>query len=108
MTAHPPAQYNIFGGVEPARVERPAHRRREARPAGYAARPGTGPQGETCKSCGHCRARCLSKTYHKCGLMVAAWTHGRATDVLLRSPACSKWIPGEPHRSTIHIGGCND
>lgn len=58
---------------------------------GYADAPGTGPAGETCGTCKHKARRVYSKTYHKCRLMQAIWTHGAATDIRVRSPACSKW-----------------
>lgn len=58
---------------------------------GYAAEPGTGPSGETCKTCRHLVANRLSKTYWKCGLLRAFWTGGAKTDVLLKSPACQHW-----------------
>lgn len=59
--------------------------------SGYAAMPGTGPAGETCKSCRHRVARQYAKAYWKCRLMAAAWTHGRSTDIRLKSPACRRW-----------------
>ncbi len=62
-------------------------------PKGYAGIPGTGPAGESCGSCAHLRCRRLAKNYHKCFLRQAHWTGGRGTDVLVRSPACSKWTP---------------
>ncbi len=60
-------------------------------PRGYAAPPGTGPGGETCKTCEYLYRNQLAKTYLKCGLMHGAWTGGRKTDVLAGSPACEKW-----------------
>ena len=60
---------------------------------GYAAQPGTGPEGETCKTCQH-KVTCgnySGKHYIKCKLREAAWTNGEGTDILARSPACSKW-----------------
>lgn len=66
-------------------------RRKDPAPAGYAATPGTGPDGETCKSCRHYVRRQFAKTYLKCGLMAHAWTGGRKTDVLAASPACVRW-----------------
>jgi hypothetical protein len=62
-------------------------------PSGYAASPGTGPEGETCGSCKHLFRNQLAKTYLKCSLMRACWTGGRKTDVLSRSPACKFWEP---------------
>jgi len=58
----------------------------------YAAEPGTGPDGETCRTCKHkYRARWATKHILKCALMESAWTHGKATDIKAASPACSKW-----------------
>lgn len=58
---------------------------------GYAARPGSGPAGETCGSCRHLVRKRMSRAYLKCELMRAVWTGGHGTDVLARSPACAKW-----------------
>lgn len=58
---------------------------------GYAAPPGTGPEGETCKSCRHLSRKEMGKTYLKCGLMKMAWTGGSGTDVLAKAPACRLW-----------------
>ncbi len=58
---------------------------------GYAARPGSGPEGETCKSCQH-RVRHESgggKVFQKCGLI--KWTFGAATDIRAGAAACSRW-----------------
>jgi hypothetical protein len=55
---------------------------------GYIMPPGTGPAGETCGSCRHI-AR--SRRFRKCGLARMKWTHGFKTDILARSPACSRW-----------------
>lgn len=58
---------------------------------GYAMIPGSGPAGETCKTCEHLTRKVMSGTFLKCGLMVARWTGGFGTDVLARSPACKLW-----------------
>ena len=58
---------------------------------GYAAPPGTGPEGETCGSCRHLAYVWHAKKYFKCGLMRAHWTGGAGTDVLKRAPACRNW-----------------
>lgn len=55
---------------------------------GYAAKPGTGPKGETCGSCKHIRR---GRRYRKCELTRACWTHSQRTDILARAPACAKW-----------------
>lgn len=60
-------------------------------PRGYAAPPGTGPAGETCKTCVHHVGIQMSRTYHKCALTKACWTGGAGTDIRVRSPACKKW-----------------
>lgn len=57
--------------------------------SGYAALPGTGPTGETCKTCGNHRARQFAKVYHKCTLTE---TGGATTDIRVSSPACAKWV----------------
>ena len=56
---------------------------------GYAAPPGSGPDGETCGSCKHHVVRQFAKNYHKCGL--TNYTGGAATDIRVRSPACKMW-----------------
>lgn len=65
---------------------------------GYAGIPGTGPEGETCKTCKHKRSMSNTGTKHwiKCQLRRATWTGGEGTDILARSPACSKWEGIEP------------
>ena len=57
----------------------------------YAALPGTGPNGETCRSCAHYCRIYRAKTYLKCGLMQNAWTGGPGSDIKAASPACAKW-----------------
>jgi len=61
--------------------------------SGYAAAPGSGPQGETCKSCAHYTHNDwrTARAFRKCALMRAVWTHGPGTDILASSPACSQW-----------------
>lgn len=58
---------------------------------GYSAPPGTGPSGETCKTCKHLYRNRMAKTYLKCELMRSAWTGGAGTDVLASAPACRNW-----------------
>jgi hypothetical protein len=70
-------------------------KRKDPRPSGYARPPGTGPKGETCKTCAHLYRNHLAKTYLKCELNRAAWTGGRKTDVLASAPACEKWSAPE-------------
>lgn len=66
-----------------------AKARREKK-QGYASPPGSGPAGETCRSCAHyCRVQGGVKTYPKCGLV--KWSHGPGTDIKARAPACAQW-----------------
>lgn len=61
-------------------------------PRGYADHPGTGPEGETCKSCKHSyHGGTGHKSFPKCALTRRCHTSGRRTDILMRAAACSKW-----------------
>jgi hypothetical protein len=60
-------------------------------PKGYAAPPGTGPAGETCKTCQHLVYNQMAKSYPKCDLNRARWTGGRGSDILVKAPACRLW-----------------
>lgn len=62
---------------------------------GHAARPGSGPEGETCGTCRNLHRNRMAKTYLKCGLMRAHWTGGAGTDVRARDAACSQWTAKE-------------
>lgn len=59
-------------------------------PRGYAAPPGTGPAGETCATCEYAMRY---GRYAKCRHPWRQYknTHGKATDIRLGSPACSRW-----------------
>ena len=81
----------------------PAERRRlkgGPQAKGYAAQPGSGPAGETCRSCSHLVRKHLAKTYRKCGLMRLYWTGGKGTDVLASAPACRNWKSLSDSRTT--------
>lgn len=99
---HAPTQGDVFGGASRAR-----YYGRNEKPQGYAHLPGTGPVGETCGTCAHCRSRTFyggtkkQRRFYKCGLMVNAWTQGRASDICARSPACSSHTPGTPRETGI-------
>ncbi len=61
---------------------------------GHAMPPGTGPEGETCKTCVHLTMTGNGgKSFSKCGLMRSRWTSSYGTDILQKDPACSKWEP---------------
>jgi len=82
---------NLFGEVGTVPV-RKIGQRNPTQPKGYVAAPGTGPVGETCKSCAHyTRRHYHDYTHLKCGLMKAAWTNGPGSDIRAKSPACKKW-----------------
>lgn len=66
-------------------------KRREDR--AHAAKPGTGPAGETCRHCLHRVTVEYAKNYQKCGLMRAFWTGGGATDIRCKDPACRMFEP---------------
>lgn len=55
----------------------------------YAARPGTGPDGESCRTCRNLDCNVRSRRHYKCGLV--NWTNGRATDINIHTPACERW-----------------
>lgn len=64
---------------------------------GYAAPPGTGPEGMTCKQCEHKRSLGSgAKHFIKCELRRATWTSGEGTDILARTPACNKFKAKQP------------
>jgi hypothetical protein len=58
---------------------------------GYAARPGTGPAGESCRTCKHLYRHEMANTYFKCSLMRRIWTRGPGSDIRAKSPACARW-----------------
>ena len=83
------------GATPPVRGRGPQGGKHYTRPNGYAARPGSGPTGQTCGTCTHaCRQRNYSanKRWLKCGLVERNWTNGRGSDILASSPACSQWM----------------
>lgn len=85
-------QVNIF-----CEIEKPAiyQERKPTVVNGYAMKPGTGPQGETCGSCKHRFVKRMAGTYHKCLITRRNWTGGAGTDIRVRSPACQRWEPIE-------------
>lgn len=84
---------DMFGNEITIEQARALKKRKAPVPNGYAAAPGTGPAGETCKTCLHLARVKYANVYMKCGLMKKQWTGGGATDVLARSPACRRWEP---------------
>lgn len=59
---------------------------------GYFMQPGSGPTGETCKTCAHYRrVRGGARAYPKCLKMKHAWTSGPGSDIKAKMAACSGW-----------------
>lgn len=83
---------DLFGETVALEISE-AKGRKPTKPNGYAAPPGTGPEGETCKSCQNAVrvSGNTANTYRKCALMRANWTSGPGSDILFRSPACRHW-----------------
>lgn len=88
---------DLFGELEAAPALSDAERKRRQRrlrerPRGHAMPPGTGPDGETCRSCRHAtRVGLATKDVHKCGANRRRWSASVITDIRLRDPACQKW-----------------
>lgn len=82
---------DLFGlAAGPMLTEKQRRRLRNKSPQarGYAAVPGTGPEGQTCGTCHHIYR---THRFRKCNLMRRIWTHGPGTDIKARTPACSKF-----------------
>lgn len=78
---------DLFGNV----VTEPRRRRPRF---GYAWPPGSGPAGETCRTCRHaCRLRFGMRAVYKCGAVRERWTASIRTDIRLDSPSCRGWEP---------------
>lgn len=84
---------NLFGEMQADPMPPPPveGKRRKTVPRGYAAAPGTGPKGETCKTCVHKAVIKMGGRYLKCELCRDRWTHGPATDIKAGAPACAYW-----------------
>lgn len=80
---------NIFG----EEIEIKKRGKHYTQPKGYAWKPGTGPENETCGGCKFVGRR---RRWAKCDHSSAPkHTGGRGTDILLRSPACKFWEKSE-------------
>lgn len=67
------------------------YKRKATQPRGHAGPIGSGPKGETCKTCKYLTRITYAKTYLKCGLMRQQWTGGPGTDIRAKDAACWKW-----------------
>lgn len=76
---------NLFNWEQP----KPPAKAKRGAPKGNASPIGSGPAGETCRTCAHSRCIKFAKTYHKCALVKA--TCGLGSDIRLKWPACSQW-----------------
>lgn len=67
-------------------------KRHTTKPKGYPALPGSGPAGQTCKTCdNYTRVGGHAKAFRKCLVIRHRWTHGPGTDIKASWPACSFW-----------------
>lgn len=93
---------DMFGNevtIEEARaLLKKGPKRKPTQPNGYAAPPGTGPQGETCGSCKWLYRNHQSKTYLKCEKNRPFWTGGPGSDIRAKAPACREWGADRPER----------
>lgn len=76
---------NLFNWDEPMK---PRPKSKNAA-RGNAAPIGSGPQGETCKTCIHSYSSEMASRYWKCDLVKA--THSPKTDIRLKWASCSRW-----------------
>ena len=56
---------------------------------------GSGPEGETCRTCRHYTLIEYANVYRKCGLMQKHWTKGAGTDIKAGWAACRCWEADE-------------
>lgn len=90
---------DLFGPV-PRQIERDRERKTPL-PKGHSAPPGSGPKGETCRTCVHytiVHTRSKAGPYRKCGLMKLHWTHGPRSDIRAKDPACRLWKSNAPQK----------
>ena len=81
-----PLKGDLFEGWTPPKDD-PATRTKPRK--GHAARPGSGPVDVKCKHCDHVRRHEGSaRTFIKCYLTRATWTHGPGSDIKANDPAC--------------------
>lgn len=81
-------QQDLFSDIGPRTPTEPPSRKK---PPCTPAPIGSGPAGETCKTCKHSGYVQMANRYYKCGLMRKKWTNGPGSDIRLRWAACEKW-----------------
>ena len=79
---------DLFPEMPSAVVVRPKYRA-----GGTPARPGSGPEGETCRTCANlfCWHWRGNRRYYKCKIIQHRWTSSYGTDIRLKYPACRFW-----------------
>jgi hypothetical protein len=61
-------------------------------PHGYPKTPGSGSEGETCKTCEHrVRMSAGNRKFYKCAMNREKWGNSIASDIVLKMPACALW-----------------
>lgn len=84
-----PCQFDLFGDSLPLR--------RTFATGGYAAKPGTGPAGKTCRQCrNYVRVQRNDQFHPKCCLLEKQWTHGKGTDIKAGAAACAYFEEEKP------------
>lgn len=89
MSADAAITHDLFGNEVSIKFGDSVKKKHNDKPRGSAAPIGSGPQGETCKTCKHSYCRKMAGTYWKCDLVKA--THGTSTDIRLKWAACSRF-----------------
>ena len=84
-------QKDLFGNdiLDEQAMEKPRERGGSPPAVATPAPVGSGPNGETCKTCRFSYAREFSQRYWKCALVKA--TRGEGTDIRIKWAACSQW-----------------
>lgn len=82
---------DLFGEEEP----KTPPKKRPSWMCAYAALPGSGPIGESCRTCSNAYyVRPGHRKYYKCSLVLP--TSSINSDIRLKSPACSRWKGEQP------------
>jgi len=75
-----------------------AKKKLSLQPRGNAAPIGSGPAGETCRTCSHAYCHKMAGSYWKCALVKP--THSTKTDIRLKWAACARWVKREEESET--------
>lgn len=80
---------DIFGNEVSIKFGDGTPKKNRDTPRGNASPIGSGPAGETCRTCAHSYCYECAKRYWKCDLVKP--THSPKTDIRLKWAACSQW-----------------